>query len=360
MINLDSEQKIIQNEVRKFALQEIEPIVQDIENNARIPPEVFKKLVNLGLLSPIIPVESGGPGFSTASLCIIIEEISKICASMGLVVAVNNTLVAYPLVKYMDRKRKSYLDRLLNGAVGGFGINASDSLQVTNEKPLIVSGAKNFIMSGEYADFVLLELNLQNTKGLFVLDNTSNKITRSKPYVLGLKSAGITTLHFENLEIPQDNCIVDADVYSQTIHEIRNYFNIGLSAICLGVAEACLDSATKYAKERKQFGRPICEFAMVQEMLAEMKVRIEATRNLVFDAAIRLDLKEEFGLASKIAVLHATETAFYCGVKSVQVFGGYGYTKDYPVERYLRDAKTLQNIANAHGFLKPDIARLLL
>ncbi len=358
MIDLDSEQKLIQGEVRKFTLQEIAPIVQDIENNIGIPPEIFRRLTELGLLSPIVPVEFGGPGFNTTSLCIIIEELSKICGSIGFVVAVNNALLVYPLTKFGSKSGKSYLDKLSTGSIGSYGLCPADKDRIAGEKPLVISATDTMVLNGEYADFILL--NLESIKGLFVFDKTANKLTLPRPYLLGLRSSGIAILNFENLEIAQESCLVDAGTYHEVVKEIKSLFNTCISAVCLGIAESALDSAIKYAKERKQFGRAICEFAMVQEMLAEMKVRIEAARNLVFDAAIRFDLKEEFGLASEIAALNATETAFYCGVKAVQVFGGYGYTKDYPVERYLRDAKTLQNIANVHGFLKTDIARQLL
>ncbi|MEO0183260.1 MAG: acyl-CoA dehydrogenase family protein, partial [candidate division WOR-3 bacterium] len=175
-----------------------------------------------------------------------------------------------------------------------------------------------------------------------------------------MKGAGIADIVFEKLQISEESRLIDGVNFIKAMEGINSYFNLCLSAIALGIAQAGLDASIKYSKERRQFNRPICEFPMVREMLAEMKIKIESARNLVYDAANRVDSGEDYILAADIALATAAETAVYCGIKSVQVFGGYGYTKDYPVERYLRDAKSIQVIGRSGFVLKEKIVRNLL
>jgi len=362
LIKLNNEQKLIQNEVRKFAIQEIEPLSTDIEKNGKIPEEIFKKLAELGLLCPIIPAELGGAGLDTTSLCIITEELARACGSLGFVLAVNNGLVGFALINYGKEKNKSYLNRLSNGELGGFDFETGikEDIKILQNKPFKIAGTKRFILNGEMANFVILNIHTVNGEGLFILENPNEKIKVSKPYVLGMKSAGIADITFDNVEISEESCLVKSISSNQVMGEVNKYFHLCLSAIGLGIAEASLEASIKYSKERKQFNRTICEFPMVREMLAEMKIRIEATRNLVYDAASRFDTSEEYGIACDIALVTSAETAVYCGIKSVQVFGGYGYTKDYPVERYLRDAKSVQSLSESRITLNEKIARVLI
>lgn len=362
LIKFNSEQKLIQNEVRKFVLQEIEPISSDIEKNGKIPEEIFKKLAELGFLYPIIPIEPGGAGLDSTSLCIIIEELSRACGSLGFIIAVNNGLVGFALNKYGKEKFKTYSSRLTSGEIAGFDYETGiqNDIKILQGNPLKITGKKRFMLNADMASFVLLNINTENRDALFILDNLKEKTKISKPYLLGMKSAGIADVVFDHIEIPEDFCLIQGADYSQVISQIREYFCFCLSAVCLGIAEAGLEASIKYAKERKQFNKPICEFPMVQEMIAEMKIKIEATRNLIYDAASRFDNGEECGLACSITQATATEAAVYCGIKSVQIFGGYGYTKDYPVERYLRDAKSIQVLSGLPSKLREKIAQELL
>ncbi|MEO0161601.1 MAG: acyl-CoA dehydrogenase family protein [candidate division WOR-3 bacterium] len=360
LIKFNNEQKLIENEIRKFAVQEIEPISQKIEKDGRIPEGIFKKLMELGLLAPIIPLELGGAGMDTTSLCIIIEELSKYCASLGLVIAVNNGLGSFTLLKLGLEKAKPYLTRLINGEIVGFSYDGeSKDLEIVQENPLIINGKRRFVFNGELANFFLFELNTEKGSGLFVIEKSASKQIEI-PYSLGMKGAGIADIVFEKLQISEESRLIDGVNFIKAMEGINSYFNLCLSAIALGIAQAGLDASIKYSKERRQFNRPICEFPMVREMLAEMKIKIESARNLVYDAANRVDSGEDYILAADIALATAAETAVYCGIKSVQVFGGYGYTKDYPVERYLRDAKSIQVIGRSGFVLKEKIVRNLL
>ncbi|MEO0124347.1 MAG: acyl-CoA dehydrogenase family protein [candidate division WOR-3 bacterium] len=359
LIKFNNEQKLVQNEIRKFAVQEVEPLSRDIENEGRIPESVFKKLIELGLLSPIIPSEFGGAGMDTTSLCIIIEELSKSCASLGLILAANS-LAGFVLLKFSSEKFKSYLNRLANGEIAGFSFdNGTRGLKIVQENPLIINGKNRFVLNGEIAHFYLLSLKTEKDSGLFVVEKTdAKKIV--KPYLLGVKSAGIADIDFENLQISEESFIINSANITGAMEEINRYFALCLSAIALGIAQAALEASIKYSKERRQFNRPICDFPMVREMLAEMRIKIEAAKDIVYDTAIRVDSGEDYALASDIALATSAETAVYCGIKSVQVFGGYGYTKDYPVERYLRDAKSIQVIGQSGFVLREKIVRNLL
>lgn len=361
LIKLNNEQKLIQNEIRKFALQEIEPFAQDMDKNGIVPQTVFKKLAELGLLCPIIPQKLGGAELDTTSLCIIIEGLSKGCASIGFTVAVN-TISAYILKKSRNSKCDEYLSKLANGSLAGFDIGKTKKtkIEILQDNPLKITGTKGFILNGEIAEFFLLSLESEKKKGIYLVDMESNGLKTSKIYSLGLRSAGIVEISFDDLEIFQAYCLISGAEYDAVLAEVKNYFNLCLSAINLGIAQASLESSIKYAKERRQFNKPICEFPMVQEMLAEMKIKIESTKNLVYDAANRVDEGEDYNLASDIAAVVSAETAIYCGIKAVQIFGGYGYTKDYPVERYLRDAKSVQLLGELHTELREKIAQELL
>lgn len=366
-INFNNEQKLIQTEVRKFATTEIEPMSADIDKNGKIPIEILKKLSGLGLLSPIISDKYGGAGLDTTSLCIIIEELSKVCGSIGLILAVNNCLVASTLLKFANEELKSlYLSRLSRGELGGFDIEPemagqNKGIQMSEVDGVCsLSGQKRFLLNGALANFLILNINLPEDKALCLIDDQTSGIKSSDQYLLGMKSAGIKNFTFENVKLEGRSCLVDKENIGAGLYEIGCYFNLGLSAIALGITEAALAASIKYSKERRQFGRPICEFPMVQEMLAEMKIKVETSKHLVYDAAAKFDAGENYALASKIARVYTTESAVFAGIKSVQVYGGYGYIKDYPVERYLRDAKTVQLLGESPITLKEKIARELL
>ncbi|MGQ9534150.1 MAG: acyl-CoA dehydrogenase family protein [bacterium] len=360
LINFNNEQKLIQNEIRKFTLQEIEPFAQDIDKNEMVPKTVFKKLAELGYLCPTVPQELGGAELDTTSICIIIEELSKGCASIGFAVAVN-VLSGYILKKSRRGRYDEYLKKLANGSLAGFDIGEAkkSKIQILQDNPLEITGTKSFILNGGSAEFFLIRLESEKKKGIYLVDINSNRLKTSKIYLLGLRSAAIVDISFDDLKIPVDFCLIDGAGYDTVIAEANYYFNLCLAPVSLGIAQAALESSIKYAKERRQFNRPICEFPMVREMIAEMKIKIEAARNFVYNAANMVDTGEDYKLASDIAALVSADAAVYCGIKAVQIFGGYGYTKDYPVERYLRDAKSVQSLGKFQAKLRDEIAQEL-
>lgn len=357
LIRFNNEQKLVQDQVKKFVIQEIEPISSDIERQEKIPDGIFKKLTDLGLLCPILPVEYGGAGMDITSLCIIIEELSKSCASLGLVIAVNNALAGFSLIEYGEGKQKAYLERLSKGEIAGFDYGTGET-NILQSNPLKITGNRDFLLNGDIAGYILLTIKSENISGLYIIEKLNYRVRKVSS--MGVRSSGISEMTFDALELPDNTCLLCGNNFEMKMADVYNLFNLCLSAIGLGISQASLDASLKYSKERCQFGKPICEFPMVQEMLAEMKIKIEATRNLVYDAAGRFDTGKEYALTSDIAFVTSANTAVYCGIKSVQIFGGYGYTKDYPVERYLRDAKTLQVIGQDTFSIKEKIARAIL
>ncbi len=367
LIDFNVQQKLIQSEVKKFATSEIESIADQIDKACVPPAEIVSKLSNLGLSSLIIPEKYGGSGLDTTSLCIAIEELSKTLASIGAILCVNNCLAAYPIIKYGNESQKDlYLNKLAKGEIGAYaadiGIDAQNKIVEVKIKngELSISGAKEFVLNGEIASFFILPISVINKKAIYILPKENQTINITRPQILGIRSAGIIGLEFNDTKLPKDLCLVPEDKGEKCLEEISTYAHIGFAAISLGIAEASLKASIKYSRERKQFGKAICEFPMVQEMLVDMNTNIEATRLLVYDAAARFDRGRDFSSAAKIARLFSSDAAVFSGIKAIQIHGGYGYTKDYPVERYLRDAKVLQVLERPPHDIKSRIAKELL
>ncbi len=362
MITLDNEQKMIQSEVKKFTFSTLEPISSDIDRNAVISDDIFKKLNDLGLLYPIIPAQYNGAGMNATSLCIIIEEISKSLASLGAILVVNNSICAFFIDQYAgDSQKKKYFDLMNSGKIMGYIMVPQvdpEGGDASIDNTGAITGKRNFALNALYADTMLIPFTGKEAEITAIFSKKDQGVKLSKMDLLGLNAAGIMSVEFTGLSVSPEARIQPsgANVSSQ----LSAFAQLGFSAVLLGISQAGLDAAVKYSKERKQFGRAICEFYMVQEMLVNMKVRIEAARNLVYDAAFKYDHKEDFTLASMLCFIHACDTAVYCGLNAIQVHGGYGYTKDYPVERYMRDAKSIQNIAGVQYTVKEQIARELL
>ena len=366
LIDFNSEQKLIRGEVRKFSQTELEPVASDIDKNGVFPVEIIKKLSDLGLSSLIIPEKFNGAALDTTSLCIVLEELAKQCASISTILAVNNCLVAFPIMNYASEQIKEYyLKKLAQGEIGAYGVDLGidvpdTKISVTEtDGACLVSGKYDFVLNGETAHFFILPVSFTNGKALYLCEETAG-IQKIKHHILGMRAAGIIGFEYKDLRLKGDKCLLSIDKATQALKKMQDYSNIGFSAISLGIAEAALDASVKYSKERKQFGRAICEFPMVQEMLVDMKTRIEAARFLVYDAAKKCDKAQDYTLSANIARLISSEAAVFSGITAIQVHGGYGYIKDYPVERFLRDAKTIQVLQEPPYELKSKIAKELL
>lgn len=365
LIELNKEQTLILSEIRKFSQTELEPLAVDIDRNDTFPVDVIKKLTDLGLSGIIIPEEYGGAALDTTSFCIVLEELARASASVSTILFTNNCLVAYPLIRYASREKKDkYLTGLCEGTIAGYCVEAGIDAQReriqarATQGECAISGEHDFVLNGETAQFLIMPISLSN-KQLHVID-IHEGMTAAKQNTMGLRGSGVARFAFSNIVLSDATSLADAAQTAEVFRVVHDYANIGFAAMSLGLAVAARDASVSYAKERQQFGRLICEFPMVQEMLADMSAGIDAARYLVYGAAASADRGDDYARAAQTARLVSCNTAVLCGTKAVQVYGGYGYTKDYPVERYLRDAKTLQLIMATPQDLKLAIAKELL
>ncbi|MGB3339938.1 MAG: acyl-CoA dehydrogenase family protein [bacterium] len=344
LIRLSSEQKMIENEVKKFAQSELDPIASEIDKEGVFPVDIVKKLSSLGLSSLIVPEKYGGAGLDTTCLCIAVEELAAVCASVSLIFAVNNSLVAYPIMKFgSEQIKEQYLKRLSDGEIGGYAVETGYALNTPRQTQEPKKGSFRFVLNGEKANFIILPVNMENDKSFYVYDR-NEKDGLSKLRILGMRAAGIISFDAKTSISANERFLIEPSSSKRISYDIQSYSDIVFSAISLGIAEAAYNAALEYSKERRQFGRSICEFPMVQQMLVDMRTKIAASKLLVFDAAAQIDAGLKHSLNAHITRLFTSNAAVSCGLNAIQVYGGYGYTKEYPVERYMRDAKTIQLI----------------
>ena len=355
-LELNDQQKMIQKMVREFAEKEVGPIAAELDKKSEYPYKTLEKMAKLGLLGIIIPTEYGGAGLDTISYTIIIEELSKKCASTGVITSVHNSLVSWPIMKYgTEEQKKKYLPILAKGekigAFAGTEPNAGSDLGAMQTKAVlkgnkyIINGDKTFITSGPQAG-ILIVFAVTNKdlgpKGIsaFIVENTMKGFNVGDTFEkLGINANHVSELVFEDMEVPKENLLgKEGDGFKIALSALDGG-RIGISAQSVGIAQACLEESIEYSKQRQQFGRPIAKFQAIQWMIADIATKVEAARYLVYNAAYKKDLGERISKEAAMAKLFASETAVEAAIKAVQIHGGYGYTKEYTVERLFRDAK---------------------
>ena len=366
-IRLNNEQKLIKGEIKKFTAAELDPIAADIERDRRIPSDIVSKISAMGLFGLTVPEQYGGSGLGMTTLCVALEELSKSCASLALMVAVNNCLVIHSILKLGSAQVKSdYLKRLSGSSIGGYiplpdtevsehGLSLNSD---GGEKK--ISGRSAIVFNSAVADFFVVPVRSGKDISLCLADKDGSHMKYYEVGIMGMHGAAVTGVEFKRVPLPADRCL-SADWHGMaTIETLRDYTRVAFSAIALGLTEAALAASVKYSKERTQFGRAICEFPMVRDMMAEIKVSSEKARALVYEAASAVDENEDYAMIAHVAYLSSCEGAVSSALKAIQIHGGYGYTRDYPVERYFRDAKTLQLLCGGLADLKGKIAEEIL
>jgi len=375
---LTDEQKMVQNMARDFATNELEPRAAELDKTGEFPKESLKKMAELGLLGMIIPEPYGGAGFDFVSLAIAIEEISRACGSTGVITAVHNSLASWPIANWgTDEQKKKYLPPMASGELlGAFGLTeancGSDPAGMETKAELkgdhfILNGSKRFITNGGAADVFIVFAKTDPAAGAkgvtcFIVEKTFPGFSVGKhEELLGLRATSNCELVFEDCRVPKANVLGEVGGGFKVAMTTLDVSRIDIGAQAVGIAQAALDKSLAYSKERKQFGKAICEFEMIQDKFAQMHSRIVAARFLVYNAAFQKEAgKKRFSLESAMAKLYAAETAVYVTKEAVQIYGGYGYTKDYPVERYFRDAKCMEIYEGTSEIQKIVIARGLL
>lgn len=355
-LELTDEQKMIQKMVREFAEKEIEPVAAELDQKERYPSDILKKMASLGLLGIIIPPEYGGAGADTISYSLVVEEISKKCASTGVITSVHNSLVAWPIMKYgNDEQKKKYLPILAKGekigafagteANAGSDLGAMESTAVLKGNHYIINGSKTFITSGSEAG-ILIVFAVTNkeagSKGIsaFIVENGMEGFSVGSIFEkMGIRAAHTAELIFEDMKVPRENLLGKEGEGFKIALSTLDGGRIGIAAQAVGIAQATLEKCISYAQEREQFGKKLSRFQAIQWMIADMATEIEAARLLVLRAAHAKDQGLQFSKEAAMAKLYASEMCMDAVIKGVQIHGGYGYTKEYPVERYFRDAK---------------------
>ena len=376
-LELNDQQKMIQKMVREFAEKEIAPVAEEHDKEAKFPREILNKMAKLGLLGIVIPTEYGGAGLDIISYAIIVEEISKKCASTGVITSVHNSLVSYPIMKYgTDEQKNKYLPTLAKGeeigAFAGTEPNAGSDLgamQTTAKlkgDKYIINGDKTFITSGPEAGiFIVFAVTDKEAgaKGIsaFIVEKDFKGFKVGGVFdKMGINANIVSELIFEDMEVPKENLLgKEGDGFKIALATLDGG-RIGIASQAVGIAQAALEESVEYAKQRQQFGRPIGKFQAIQWMIAEMATRIEAARFLVYNAAEAKGKGGRFSKEAAMAKLFASETAMDAVVKAVQIHGGYGYTKEYTVERLFRDAKITEIYEGTSEVQKMVIAGSLL
>lgn len=341
---------------RQFAEAEVKPLAQEIDEEERFPDETVEKMARYGFMGIPFAKEYGGQGCDTLTYAMCVEELSRVCGTTGVIVSAHTSLCAEPINKYGTAAQKEkYLPGLAKGEkIGAFGLTepgaGTDSAgqqtkAVLDDDHYIVNGTKIFITNGGAADvfviFAMTDKSLGN-KGIsaFIVEKDFPGFSIGKKELkMGIRGSSTTELVFENCIVPKENLLsMEGKGFGVAMGTLDGG-RIGIAAQALGLAQGALDETVTYVKERKQFGRPIAGFQNTQFQLADMKAKVEAARLLVYKAAIAKDTQKRYSEEAAMAKLYASETAMEVTTKCVQLHGGYGYTRDYPVERMMRDAK---------------------
>jgi butyryl-CoA dehydrogenase len=351
-----SDYQEIRDMVSKFADTEVAPHAADIDKNEKIPESIVKQLGENGLLGSYVPEEYGGAGMDYTAYSIIVEEISRACASTGVLISAHTSLCIYPILNFAnEEQKKKYLPKLASGEhIGCFclsepnaGTDAGSLTTFAEDKGdhYEITGTKNFITNGKEANIAVVFAKTSKTdnyKGIsaFIVETNSPGYEVMKcEDKLGIKGSSTAQISFDKVKVPKENLLGDFEKGFKIAMNTLDGGRIGIASQALGISQAAFNYAKKYSNERVQFGKPLHALQAIQFMLADMSTKIAASRLLIWEASRRKDNKEEYSLQSAQAKLFAAESAMWITTKAIQVCGGNGYTKEYPVERYFRDAK---------------------
>jgi butyryl-CoA dehydrogenase len=374
---LTEEQQAIQEMVREFAVSEIEPLAAEIDRDDRFPTETFEKMADLGLMGVCFPEEYGGAGGDILSLMLVIEEVARVCASTALGLAAHVTLGTYPIFAFgSEEQKKKYVPDLASGKkIGSFCLTepdaGSDAASIKTKAVLqggsyVLSGTKAFVTNGSHASTFVATAVTDPEKGphgitAFVIEKTDKgpRIAK-KEDKMGCRGSSTCQVAFDDLEIPAANRLGEEGHGFIEFMKTLEVGRIAIGAMGLGIAQGSLDKALAYARERQQFGRPIASFQAIQNFLADMAMETHAARLMVYHAARLADRGEPFAVQASMGKLFASEAAYRASKNAVQIYGGNGYSMEYPVERYFRDAKLCEIGEGTSEIQRMLIARNLL
>ncbi len=376
-LKLTEEQEMIRKTVRDFAQKELAPIAAEIDEKGIVPFENIKKMAQLGLLGFTTAEDYGGGGADSISYVIAIEELSKACASTAIVMAVQNSLVNAGIEKFGTQEQKEkFLAPLARGQkIGAFaltepgaGCDASALLTtaVRESDFYVLNGKKHFITNGGFADVVIVLAMTDKAKrhrgisAFLVEKGTAGFSVGREEHKMGIRGSNTSELLLDDVRVPAANLLGGEGDGFKIAMTVLDAGRVGVAAQAVGIAQAAYEAALEYSKQRVQFGQPICQFQAIQWMLADMATRIEAARLLTYKAALKKDSGDRYSQEASMAKLFASETATWVADRAVQIHGGYGYMKEYAVERHYRDAKITEIYEGTSEVQRMVIARSVL
>jgi alkylation response protein AidB-like acyl-CoA dehydrogenase len=360
LFSLTPEHEMIRSAARDFAQKEIAPIAAEFDESGEFPTKTIKKMGSMGFMGIEVPEEYGGAGMDTMAYVLAMEEISKVDASHSVIMSVNNSLYCHGLLKFGTQQQKEkFLTPIASGqAIGAYSLtepmSGSDagtmrSRAVRDGETYVLNGRKSWVTSGPVADYVVVFMMTapeKKHKGVtaFLVDTKTPGFTRGKKEPkLGIRASATSELLFEDCRIPAENRLGEEGEGFKIAMTVLDAGRIGIATQALGISEAAYEASVAYAQEREAFGQRIGEFQGISFKIADMKTRIEASRLLIYQAALAKEASKKSGgrytLESAMAKLFASETAMFVTHAAVQIHGGMGYSKELPVERYFRDAK---------------------
>jgi butyryl-CoA dehydrogenase len=374
---LTDEQRMIQETAREFAEKEIAPVADHHNREGKFPLEIVKKLGKMGFLGMVVPEQYGGTQAGNLALVLALEEINRACASTGVTMSVQNSLVEAPIVHWgSEEVKRKYLPKLATGEfLGAYALSEPGSgsdaaglvtAAVRDGDHFVLNGTKNFITTGAEADLTLVMARTDTshkTRGItaFVVERgTKGYVVGKKEDKLGLRASSTVQLVFEDARVPASQVLGEVGSGFKIAMHTLDGGRIGIAAQAAGIARACLDASIKYAGEREAFGQPIGKFQAIQFKIADMATRLEAARLLVYNAARLKDAGQPHGMEAAMAKLFASEMANDAARNAVQIHGGAGYLEDFPVERYLRDARITEIYEGTSEIQRIVIARHML
>src|SRR5690625_1462438 len=357
---LSKEQKMVQEMVRNFATEVIQPRAIEIDAEAQFPKDIFDQMGELGLMGIPFPEKYGGSGGDTVSYAIAVEEIGRVCGSTGLSYAAAVSLGASPIFYFgtKEQKQKFLTQKAEGKTLGAFGLTepnagsdagGTKTTAVLKDDKYVINGEKCFITNASFADTIIVTAvtgkneKKRNIISALIVPTDADGITITNNYdKMGVRGSDTAEIVLDNVEVPKENLLGDPSKgFKQFLYTLDGG-RISIAALGLGIAQASLDKALSYAKERTQFGHSISNFQAIQFKLADMAMEVELARNMIYKTAWLKDQEKPFTKEAAYAKLFATETAFRNANEAIQIHGGYGYMRDYEVERYLRDAKLLE------------------
>jgi alkylation response protein AidB-like acyl-CoA dehydrogenase len=379
---ITEEHKMIQQAARDFAQRSIAPIAADHDETGEFPLETVRQMGKLGFMGIEVPEEYGGVGMDTLAYALALAEICKVDASHGTVMSVNNSLVCHGLLKFgTEEQKQNYLVPVASGAkIGAYSLtepmSGSDagtmrSRAVLNEAGThyVINGRKSWVTSAPHAEIIVLFTMTAPEKehrgiSAFIIETDKPGFTRGKKEPkLGIRASATSEITFDNYECPVENRLGQEGEGFKIAMTVLDAGRIGIAAQALGIAEAALEASVRYAQEREAFGQKIGQFQMIQQKLADMKCRVEASRLLIYQAALaKMKATKDGGrytMESSMAKLFASETAMWVTTEAIQIHGGMGYSKELPLERYFRDAKITEIYEGTSEIQRLVIARTL-